>query len=163
MDTNSVIRAIHPSFLDFLTDRNRSSEFFVDVVEHNSYLARGCLRVMNSKLRTDICMLTDHTVLNSEIPDLASRLYEHVPQELAYCCEFWSEHLKHAPNQDPELLPLWHEFCETHILHWLEVMSLKAEMKNAMTAVRNIQKWLHVSIVIMLLSTSIPMDLMLNF
>jgi len=52
--THSVIRAIHPSFLDFLTDKHRSKEFFVDVKKHNVYLARGCLRVMNSKLRMNI-------------------------------------------------------------------------------------------------------------
>ena len=100
---------------------------------------------MNSKLRTNICRLTDETVLNDRISNLASRLAEHVPEELVYSCQFWSEHLEHALNQDPELLLLWHEFCEKHILHWLEVMSLTAETKNAMTAVRNVQKWLPVS------------------
>jgi hypothetical protein len=118
---------------------------------------------MNGKLRTNICRLTDQTVLNSDISDLASRLGEHVPEELAYSCEFWSEHLEHAPNQDPEVLPLWHEFCETHVLHWLEVMSLKAQTRNAMTAVRNIQKWLPVSIGVVSLSMSMPIDLMLDF
>jgi hypothetical protein len=160
MDTHSVVRAIHPSFLDFLTDETRSSEFFVDVEEHDLHLARGCLRVMNSKLRTNICRLTDQTVLNSEVPDLASRLGEHVPEELAYSCEFWSEHLEKTPNQDPELLPVWHEFCETHILHWLEVMSLKRETRNAMMAVRNIEKWITVSIAV--LSMSIPIDPMVK-
>jgi hypothetical protein len=163
MDAHSVIRAIHPSFLDFLTDRNRSREFFVDVGEHNLYLARGCLRVMNSRLRTNICRWTDQTVLNSDVPDLDSRLGEHVPEELGYSCEFWSEHLERAPNQDPDLLPLWHQFCDTHILHWLEVMSLKTQTRNAMMAVRNIQKWLPVSIGVMPLSMSTPVDLMLNF
>jgi len=90
--------------------------------------------------------LSDQTVLNSEVSDLASRLGEYVPEELAYSCEFWCAHLKQAPNQDPTLLPLWHEFCNTHILHWLEVMSLKAETKNAIMAVRSIEKWLPVSI-----------------
>jgi hypothetical protein len=163
MDAHSVIRAIHPSFLDFLTDRTRSNEFFIDVGEHNVYLARGCLRVMNSKLHMNICGLTDETVLNSEVSDLASRLREHVPEELAYSCEFWAEHLEHAPNQDPELLPLWHKFCEMHILHWLEVMSLKGESRNAMMTIRNMQKWVPVSIGVVSLSMSIPIDLMLNF
>jgi hypothetical protein len=163
MDAHSVVRAIHPSFLDFLTDRTRSSEFFIDVGEHNVYLTRGCLRVMNSKLRMNICWLTDETVLNSEVSDLASRLREHVPEDLAYSCEFWPEHLEHAPNDDPELLLPWHEFCDMHILHWLEVMSLKAKSRNAMRAIRNIQKWIRVSIRVVSLSMSIPIDLMLNF
>jgi hypothetical protein len=86
MDAHSVLRVIHPSFLDFLTNEDRSKEFFVDVGEHNWYLARGCLRMMNSKLRTNICRLTDQTVLNNEITDLELRLGEHVPEELAYSC-----------------------------------------------------------------------------
>jgi hypothetical protein len=69
-----------------------------------------------------------------------------MPEDLAYSCESWSDHLGRPWNQDPEILPLLHAFCETHILHWLEVMSLKAETRNAIMAVRNIRKWLPVSI-----------------
>ena len=144
--SRSVIRVIHPSFLDFLTDRKRSREFFIDIKEHNASLARGILQQMNEGLRMNICRLTDRTIQNDKISNLASRLDDHVPEELAYSCRFWSEHLEHASKQDPELLPLFHEFCDKHILHWMEVMSLQAETRSAMLAVRNAQKWLSVSV-----------------
>jgi hypothetical protein len=145
-DSSSAIRVIHPSFLDFLTNRQRSDNFFIDVEEHNLSLARGCLRVMNGRLRTNICRVTDQIVLNDEISDLASRLEKYIPEDLAYSCESWSDHLKRPWNQDPEVPTLLREFCERHVLHWLEVMSLKAETRNAIMAVRSIQKWLPVSI-----------------
>jgi hypothetical protein len=156
-DSSSAIRVIHPSFLDFLTNRQRSDKFFIDVEEHNLSLARGCLRVMNGKLRTNICRVTDQTVLNDEIPDLASRLDSYILEDLAYSCESWSDHLQRPWNRDPEILPLLNEFCETHVLHWLEVMSLRAETRNAIMAVRNIQKWLPVSIELVDISVDMNM------
>jgi hypothetical protein len=151
--SRSVIRVIHPSFLDFLTDRRRSREFFIDIEEHNVSLARGILQQMNDRLRMNICRLTDRTIQNDKISDLASRLEEYVPEELSYSCQFWSEHLEHALNQDPALLPFFHEFCGNHILHWMEVMSLQAETRSAMAAVRNTQKWLRVSVEVAYLPT----------
>jgi hypothetical protein len=73
-DSQSLVRVIHPSFLDFLTDRSQSNEFYINVEEHSLSLARGVLRVMNGMLRTNICRLTDTTLVNDEIHDLASRL-----------------------------------------------------------------------------------------
>jgi hypothetical protein len=145
MDSSAAIRVIHPSFLDFLTDRERSREFFIDAVEHHFSLARGCLQVMNSSLRTDICGLEDQSILNNEIPDLAKRLGDCVPEELSYSCQFFVEHLRQTSNQDPDLGLLLHKFIHEHVFHWLEVMSLKGEASKAILAIREIQKWLSVS------------------
>ena len=144
--SRSVIRVIHPSFLDFLTDRKRSKEFFINIKAHNLSLARGILQQMNGKLRMNMCKLSHQIVQNDKIPNLTSRLEEYVPEELAYSCQFWPEHVEHALKQDPELLRLFREFCDKHILHWMEVMSLKAETRSAIMAVRNAQKWLPVSV-----------------
>ena len=160
--SRSILRVIHPSFLDFLTDRKRSREFFIDIDEHNVSLARGVLQQMNDRLRVNICRLTAQTIQNDKLCDLASRLEEHVPEELAYSCQFWSEHLERAFDQEPELLPLLHEFCDEHMLHWMEVMSLQAETRRAIMAVRNVQKWLPVSVVNYLyLPQRQPIDLIL--
>jgi hypothetical protein len=85
-------------------------------------------------------------MLNDEISDLEAHLDKFVPEDLAYSCQFWCQHLEHASNEDPELLYLLHEFCDKHILHWLEVMSLRAETRGAIMAVEIFQKWLHVSV-----------------
>jgi hypothetical protein len=147
IDSHSIIRVIHPSFLDFLTDRQRSNEFFIDVEKHNLFLSRGVLRVMNGNLRTNILKLDDSTILNDQICDLASRLKKHVPEELAYSCEFWSEHLEHASNRDPKLLTHLTKFGDEKILQWLEVMSWKAKTRKAIIAVRKVKEWLQVHVV----------------
>jgi hypothetical protein len=144
-DSSTAVRVIHPSFLDFLTDRERSREFFIDAVEHHFSLARGCLQVMNSNLRTDICGLEDQSVFNHEIPDLANRLGDCVPEELSYSCQFFIEHLIQTSNQDPDLGLLLRTFIHEHIFHWLEVMSLMGEARKAILAIQEIQKWLSVS------------------
>jgi hypothetical protein len=156
-DADSRIHAIHPSLIDFLTDRKRSDQFFINVEEHNRSLVRGILQTLNGQLRVNICRLIDQTVLNHEISDLSSHLHRHVSEGLAYSCQFWSDHLEGTSNQDPELLPLLHEFCDQHILHWLEVMSLKAETRNAIMAVQNIQRWLPVRIDIVDMSVDVTM------
>jgi hypothetical protein len=107
---------------------------------------------MNRKLGVNICRLTDQIMLNDEISDLRAHLDEYVPEDLAYSCQFWCQHLEHVLHPDSELLSLLHEFCGKHLLHWLEVMSLRAET-SAIMAIQNMEKWLHVSVRSPLMST----------
>jgi len=145
MDSSSVVHVIHPSFLDFLTDRKRSKEFFIDAVEQNLLFARATLQIMDSKLHTNICHLTNPSLLNREISDLSTRLASHVPEELSYSCQFWTEHLKGSSNKDPDLCQLFDDFVRNHFFHWLEVMSLMGEASNAVVATHNAKSWLSVS------------------
>ena len=144
-DSGSTIRVIHQSFLDFLTDDRRSKEFSIDVNEYNTQLACQCLEVMNAKLHANMCKLTNMGILNAEIVDLASRLDQFVLDELRYSCQYWAEHISQSSNQDPRILPHLRKFCNEHALHWLEVMGLKGGGRNAVKAMRKIQKWLPVS------------------
>jgi hypothetical protein len=144
-DSSLVIRVIHPSFLDFLTDHKRSREFFIDAHEHNLLLARSTLRIMNTKLHMNICHLTDSSRLNREISDLATRLARYVAEELSYSSRFWTEHLRGASNEDRDLCDLFDSFIRGHFFHWLEVMSLTEEAPKAVLATRNAQEWLSVS------------------
>jgi hypothetical protein len=70
-----VIRLLHPSFFDFMTDltRCRNPEFVANPVVQHTLLARACLDSMMCLRRDIVCEIKNLFVLNSEVVDLPSR------------------------------------------------------------------------------------------
>jgi hypothetical protein len=85
-------------------------------------------------------------LFNDDIPDLELHLMKFAPEHLSYGCLFWSEHIKLSLNENTELLDLLCEFCYDHMIHWMEVMSLKGEAQNLILAIQSIIEWLLVCI-----------------
>ena len=54
---NLPVRLIHPSFRDFLLDKNRCTNlhFLVDERQAHRTLADGCIRLMSNSLKQDVC------------------------------------------------------------------------------------------------------------
>jgi len=54
---NHTIRFLHPSFRDFLLDKQRYQDqlFWVDERQAHRTLAEGCIRLMSDSLMQDIC------------------------------------------------------------------------------------------------------------
>ena len=96
-DSSVAIRPFHASFADFLTDRDRSHEFFVDVRRIHKDLAFGSLGVMMKKPQLNICDLPSSHIPNSENRDLDRRIEKCIPPELAYSCQYWTEHIQQTP------------------------------------------------------------------
>jgi hypothetical protein len=123
-----LIRLHHPSFRDFLLDRKRCGDdrFWVDKKSIHEKLARRCLELMTapSSLRQDICNLLDPGVLRREIDE--QTIDRNLPPELQYACRYWVDHLERS-GRSIEDEDATHRFLETHILHWLEAMSLMKE------------------------------------
>ncbi|KAJ7192655.1 hypothetical protein GGX14DRAFT_594255, partial [Mycena pura] len=124
-------RILHASFHDFLIDHRRSGHnpWFVDWKAQSKSLALGCFRVLNSQLRFNICDLEDSHILNVDIPDLSSRIAEHISAELKYGCIFWSSHLFWSQHPqyggiDNDVLFELKDLLSHRFLHWLEVLSL---------------------------------------
>lgn len=69
-DPQTPIRPLHASFYDFLTDKTRSDEFFVEVSSVRNDLAIASLRVMKEGLRFNICSLESSYLPNSAVPRL---------------------------------------------------------------------------------------------
>jgi hypothetical protein len=121
------IRVMHPSFPDFVLDRCGSSDFKLAMHECHHRFALHCLQILNSGLRRNICDIEDSSLLNSEVPDLQQRLAGAVPSELRYAAKFWHVHLRECMGACDDLsgiLGQLDEFCSTHLLHWVELMSL---------------------------------------
>jgi hypothetical protein len=118
------IRIFHPSLPDYLLDRCTDPKLRIYRSGGHGTLAHRCLLVMNKLLRRDICNLRDPSLFNREIPDLAFRIEQNIPLELQYACKYWIQHLISSTESSMVIEGVLFQFCNEHILHWLEVLSV---------------------------------------
>lgn len=133
------LRLHHPSFRDFLLDQKRCGDrFFVDESSTHEKLARRCLKLMSasSGLRQDMCNLLYPGVLRTEIDE--ETVDRNLLPELQYACRYWVDHLERSgcSIEDGDAT---HRFLETHLLHWLEAMSLINETSLCVRLVARLQ------------------------
>jgi cytidylate kinase len=122
------ISLFHLSFPDFITSRERCRDerFLLNPNVQHQELALRCLRVMNNTgkgLRYDICDLVAPFVANKEVTDLERRL-QGVTEALRYAAVFWAVHLSGGGETDDTLDGELVVFCENHLFHWIELLSL---------------------------------------
>ena len=128
-------RIYHKSFPDFITDAQRCSNvprFYISVGLQHGRIAQNCFRIMDEQLRANICDLEfpERYLDNDEIQHL---MVGRISSELQYASLHWAAHLCRAENGD-DLFPLLEKFSFTHLLHWLEVLSLIGRLEFANTA-----------------------------
>lgn len=119
------VTIFHPSFRDYLLTCCTDKYFRVDAGNFNAFIADRCLYTMNQHLRKDICNIGDPSILNEEVENLDERRNSLIPLELRYACEYWMTHLSNAkPLSSEGLEDKLKSFCECHLLHWVEALSL---------------------------------------
>ncbi|KAI9065755.1 WD40 repeat-like protein [Trametes sanguinea] len=144
-DHSTPIRLIHLSFTNFLVDPARCTNpaFLVKPPIQHSFLALRCLRLLQDSLKYNICEVPpehDH-LLNSDIPGLAARITQCLPPAVQYACRYCLHHLGLADIGE-ELLTALKAFCNTHLLHWLEALSLMGCVDGTAEALRSTQLYL---------------------
>ena len=140
-DETLPIVPLHTSFRDFLTDRNMSGDFYIDLGEAHCQLAYSCLNQMLHNLKFNICNLETSYLPNDSIPDLQSRINEYIPPALFYACRFWDDHLEHICFEQ-DLVAKVRLLFEEKFLFWLEVLSLTNTVGLATTALKSLEVWL---------------------
>ena len=143
-DPSVPIRPLHASFAEFLTDRDRSGEFFVDVHAIHNDLAFASLGVMTKKLQFNICDLPSSYLPNSEVSDLDSRIRTCISAELAYSCRFWTDHLRDAPFNPALATDVQAFFNDKILLFWFEVLSLLNHINTCADSLSSIIQWVMV-------------------
>jgi hypothetical protein len=80
------IRLHHPTFRDFLIDKERCRDlnFWVDEKQTHKALADSCLALMENMLKRDICGLGSPGILLDDIDP--NRIQQCIPPELQYAC-----------------------------------------------------------------------------
>ena len=140
-DPSVPIRLLHASFADFLTDRDRSGEFFVDVHPIHNDLAFASLGIMREKLELNICDLPSSYLPNSEVLDLDDRIKICIPAELAYSCQFWTDHVRQAPFNSALAAEVRGFFNNEKFLFWFEVLSLLKLVNTCASSMSSLIQW----------------------
>jgi hypothetical protein len=149
----AAVTLFHASFFDFVTDpvrctpeRCRSFKALV-ASEGHEQLALKCLTHMNSSLKYNICNIPEAmTVSRMEATNLLDGIHQ-VSEALKYSCLYWASHLASVqPEQpNPRVLAALRNFLQTHLLHWIECLSVLGELGTGMTSLQNASAALSVS------------------
>ncbi|KAJ7660993.1 quinon protein alcohol dehydrogenase-like superfamily [Mycena rosella] len=110
-----------------MTDRGRSGLNKLDMEAHHAVLALECIKCMNTTLCQNLCGI-DRGDCTGLIP--ADVLNNSIPAHLRYASIHWSTHLSMLPRNivHPSLISELGHFADTHLLHWLECLSLLGEL-----------------------------------
>ncbi|KAF3914645.1 hypothetical protein AA313_de0203084 [Arthrobotrys entomopaga] len=134
------IRLHHPSFRDYLLDKQRCDEhFWVDERKAHGALTTSCLRIMSQDLTRDICGLGSDSTLASEVD--SSRVEQCLSVDLQYACRYWVQHLGRSEASIIEDCQIY-KFLQDHFLHWLEAMSLIGKIPEACQILIELSKYL---------------------
>jgi hypothetical protein len=139
------VTLFHASFFDFVTDptrctpqRCRSFDALVTSESHEQ-LALKCLVHMNGSLRYNMCDVpTAMTVSRMESTNSCHDIHK-VSEALKYSCLHWAAHLAGVQPQQPNtevLIALCH-FLTTHLLHWVECLSVLGKLETGVKSLQN--------------------------
>ncbi|KAL4068832.1 hypothetical protein V8B97DRAFT_754129 [Scleroderma yunnanense] len=127
------IRVIHPSFADFITDRNRCGRdaWHIDKPFHHLRLARQCIARLESGLRKNICKLD--LSMSFEIQTL--------PEDIAYPCRYWIGHICEVRCSEDSISQQIGGFLSRHFLHWVEAMVVMGQPRQTITLMDRLKDW----------------------
>ena len=137
---------LHTSFRDFLIDRDRSGDFYIDLNDAHYQLTISCLGLMlhKSGLKFDICHLETSYLANQDIPGLQSLVEMYIFPALSYACHYWDHHLKHI-SFDGKVMNKIQLLLKEKFLFWLEVLSLVGSMSLAALMLSFLKVWLQLA------------------
>jgi hypothetical protein len=128
------IRILHPSFHDYLTERCRVEPWSIDPELHNKELALRCIRLLDNKLRENICDMT--------LPYLGQ--HATLPEAVSYACKFWIEHACLILDVTDDIVNQMYDFLVKHLLHWMEVLAILKSHDRTIRLIHDLIEWLRV-------------------
>jgi hypothetical protein len=145
-DSGGGVRVFHPSFPDFACDTSRIKDprFCVSPAVDHGLITFQCLELMNRHLCYNICSIQDPDVANKDVPDLNVTLHANVSDALRYAVCFWCNHLTASGTPDSSLMNTLSEFCQKHLFHWVELLSLVEHVIPARAALLRAITWCNV-------------------
>ncbi|KAJ5671269.1 hypothetical protein N7507_000396 [Penicillium longicatenatum] len=133
INTSTSVRSLHLSFRDFLVGTD--CEFRVDEKATHRKIALHCLRIMDTRLKKNICDLANYGIQRQDIdPQI---IKHHLPADFQYCCYYWVHHLKQSRGgmSGPEILV----FLRKRFLHWLEAIALIGKLSEARELIETLE------------------------
>jgi hypothetical protein len=143
-DDSLPIIPLHTSFRDFLTNKDKSGDFYVGVRDAHHQLAHSCLNLLLDPLdglKFNICKLETSYLANDDVEDLNTRVDQYISPALLYACRFWGDHLKHTDIMTDLFRKVESLFKEKFLI-WLEALSLTGNIGLAPSAIATLNMWL---------------------
>ena len=144
-DHTRPLRLHHPSFCDFLLDKNRcgDSNFQVEEKRAHQMLADSCIQLMSISLKKDICGVHSPGWLATNIK--SNQLEQWLPLEVQYACLYWVQHLqKSCVSLDDDSYYVY-TFLQEHLLYWLEALSLIGKTLEGVLMLSSLESYISVS------------------
>jgi hypothetical protein len=138
---NRQLRLHHPSFRDFLLNKDRCGDYGVDEKEAHQLIATSCIQLMSQTLKKDICDMHAPGTQASQVD--YSCLQEYLPPEVQYACLYWVQHLQRSGSQvygGEEA----YRFLQAHLLHWLEALGWMGKISEGIQVILSLEA--HVSV-----------------
>ncbi|OQV11244.1 NACHT domain-containing protein [Cladophialophora immunda] len=142
-DSSRPLRLHHPSFRDFLYEKVRCAEFWVDEKQAHLILATKCIQLMSKCFKEEnrtvrpkplvaICDTSRPGTLVTEIN--SKQVEQHLPPEMQYACCYWIQHLQKGDSRlrDNDQV---HYFLQKHLLHWLEALGWMRKVAEGIHAI----------------------------
>jgi NACHT domain len=146
-DQNQHLRLHHPSFRDFLLDKNRCIDLnlWVDEKLAHQQLMEHCIQLMSTSLKNNICSAITQGTFATEIDQ--SKVDKALPPEVQYACLYWTQHLQKSGThlQDNKRV---HQFLQIHFLHWLEALGWMQKISEGIIQIMNLEATTTVSNII---------------
>lgn len=132
-DQDQPVRVFHPSFPEFLLDRERcyDKRFWIDKRTTHVILFRNCLQLMSKYLEKDICDLRAPGTLITEIP--SNKVWAVIPPDVRYACSYWVQHYIQGSTVEPQDEQQILLFFKQDLLHWLEALSMMSRVTDAVS------------------------------
>jgi hypothetical protein len=151
-DRTRPLHLHHPSFCDFLLNKDRCSDpkFWVDKKQAHQTLADDCIRLMSDYLKRDVCGQEAPGTLVTDIE--SSRIEQCLPSEVRYACLYWIQHLQKSDSQLYDNNQV-HQFLQEHLLHWFEALGWIGKTSEGILAILSLESQIQVSLSLWDIST----------
>ncbi|KAH8104960.1 hypothetical protein DFH11DRAFT_1324376 [Phellopilus nigrolimitatus] len=143
---HAVMQFYHQSFADFLTSEERCTkanlkDVFVDIKSCHARIGIKALGLVKKEARFNICGIKSSYLPNSHIVALGDQI-QTLPRYLVYSSLFWPQHIT-AAEFSQEQRSILHAELETlfsgpKLLYWLEIVSLKKNLRTLVDILPNL-------------------------
>ncbi|KAF3067523.1 hypothetical protein CFAM422_008521 [Trichoderma lentiforme] len=141
-DDQSPITLFHESFRDFLSGSGTKKKLKIDHTRAHALLASRCRQLLCGSLHENMCKLKTPGTHRSGVSE--ETLNKFLRQEVQYACRFWILHVKRSQSSIKDGDD-WHSFLLSHLLHWLEAMSLLGRTSESASLVKELKDTVHPS------------------
>jgi hypothetical protein len=143
-EEGAAVTLFHASFFDFITDPTRCAakrcRSFKALVasEGHEQLALKCLLHMNGSLKYNICGAPEEMTISRRATTNSPDNIGKISEALKYSCLFWAAHLSGIQPELPgtEFITALRHFLRTHLLHWIECLSVLGELEAGIKSLR---------------------------